>query len=115
MPDVKNLLLNDGRRKMTRSFEFDADAIDMLMFEAKSKSLEHPSRVLLLIKNKAQLSNYSIGNLYVSALATFNPIKKDIDLPKLGYVVRHASKTISNDSQDVLQGFKTMMEQLASL
>ncbi|KAK8586552.1 hypothetical protein V6N13_010141 [Hibiscus sabdariffa] len=48
MPDVKNLLLNDGRRKMTRSFEFDADAIDMLMFEAKSKSLEHPSRVLLL-------------------------------------------------------------------
>ncbi|KAK8595941.1 hypothetical protein V6N12_064447 [Hibiscus sabdariffa] len=48
MPNMKNLLLNDGRREMVRSFEFDADAIVMLMFKAKSKSLEHPSRVLAL-------------------------------------------------------------------
>ncbi|KAK8576526.1 hypothetical protein V6N13_032447 [Hibiscus sabdariffa] len=48
MPDVKNLFLNDGGCKMTRSFKFDADAIAMLMFKSKSESLEHPSRVLAL-------------------------------------------------------------------
>ncbi|KAK8554198.1 hypothetical protein V6N13_073130 [Hibiscus sabdariffa] len=48
MPNVKNILLNDGMRKMTRSFEFDVEMIAMLMFKAKSKSLEHPSQVLAL-------------------------------------------------------------------
>ncbi|KAK8977607.1 hypothetical protein V6N11_013392 [Hibiscus sabdariffa] len=145
-PNVKSLLLNGGRRKTTRSFVFDADAIATLVFKAESKSLEHPSRVLALSafvwkhailasgsvsgstkpafllqpvnirrRMKPQLPDYSIGNLYLMAVAAFNPTGKDIDLPELSYLVRQAVKTVSNDSQDVLQLFKTTREQLSQL
>ncbi|KAK8628208.1 hypothetical protein V6N13_063918 [Hibiscus sabdariffa] len=45
---MKRLFFNDVRRKMTRSFVFDANAITTLVLKAKSKSLEHPSRALAL-------------------------------------------------------------------
>ncbi|KAK5835856.1 vinorine synthase-like [Gossypium arboreum] len=45
--NLKRLLFNEGRRK-SRSFVFDANAIATLMFKAKSKSLEQPSRVASL-------------------------------------------------------------------
>ncbi|KAE8660051.1 putative Cysteine-rich RLK (RECEPTOR-like protein kinase) 8 [Hibiscus syriacus] len=46
--DVKSLFFNDVRRKITRTYVFDANAISTLKMKAKGKSLEHPSRVLAL-------------------------------------------------------------------
>ncbi|KAK8698531.1 hypothetical protein V6N13_114643 [Hibiscus sabdariffa] len=101
MPDEKNLLLNDDKRKTRRSFEFDADVIATLIL------------VNTRWRIKPRLSDYSIGNLYASTLDAVNPTGKDIDLSELGYLVRKVAKIVPNDSQDVLQGFKTMIEQLS--
>ncbi|TYG73580.1 hypothetical protein ES288_D04G113200v1 [Gossypium darwinii] len=102
--NFKRLPFNEGRRK-SRSFVFDANAIATLMFKAKSKSLEQPSRVASLgaflwkhaiqvsrstvnirLKMKPQLPDYSIGNL-------------------------EAVKSVNKYSQDLLQGFRTIKEQ----
>ncbi|KAK8549157.1 hypothetical protein V6N13_063553 [Hibiscus sabdariffa] len=69
---MKSLFLNDGRRKMTRSFVFDANAITTLVLKAKSKSLEHPSRALALSaflwKHAIQASRSASGTLKPSIL-----------------------------------------------
>ncbi|KAL4378158.1 hypothetical protein GQ457_02G030300 [Hibiscus cannabinus] len=69
---LKSLFLNDGRRKMTRSFVFDANAITTLVLKAKSKSLEHPSRALALSaflwKHAIQASRSASGTLKPSIL-----------------------------------------------
>ncbi|TYI87005.1 hypothetical protein E1A91_D04G106900v1 [Gossypium mustelinum] len=63
--NFKRLPFNEGRRK-SRSFVFDANAIATLMFKAKSKSLEQPSRVAslgaFLWKHAIQVSRSVSGN-----------------------------------------------------
>ncbi|KAK8628203.1 hypothetical protein V6N13_063913 [Hibiscus sabdariffa] len=141
---LKSLFFNDGRRKMTRSFVFDANAITTLVLEAKSKSLEHPSRALALsaflwkhaiqasrsvsgtvkpsilgqpvnIRRRLnpQLPSCSIGNMFGMAISMYNPVGKDIELSELAYLLREATDSVPNDPQVVLQGFKTMIEQVS--
>ncbi|KAL4377471.1 hypothetical protein GQ457_02G030370 [Hibiscus cannabinus] len=141
---MKRLFFNDGRRKMTRSFVFDANAIKTLVLKAKSKSLEHPSRALALSaflwkhaiqasrsvsatlkpaflcyavnlrpKMKPQLPSYSIGNMFGMAINMYNPVGKDIELSELAYLLREATEGVPSDPQVVLQGFKTLTEQLS--
>ncbi|KAL4352325.1 hypothetical protein GQ457_06G013810 [Hibiscus cannabinus] len=115
MTGVKNLLLHDGMRKMTRSFEFNADAIAMLMFKAKSKSLEYPSRVLALsafVWKHAILASRSVSR---STKLAFLSQLVNIRLTGVGLSSETNNKIVSNESQDVLQGFKTMTEQLSQL
>ncbi|KAE8669816.1 putative Cysteine-rich RLK (RECEPTOR-like protein kinase) 8 [Hibiscus syriacus] len=64
---------------------------------------------------KPILPSYSIGNLFLTTYSMYNPVGKDIDLSELGYLLRQATKSAPNDPQIVLQGFKTMTEQLDHL
>ncbi|KAK8619099.1 hypothetical protein V6N13_133066 [Hibiscus sabdariffa] len=138
--DLKGLLFNEGRRR-TRSFVFDANAIATLISKAKSKGLEHPSRVVSLNafiwkhamqasrsvsgtrkpailcqpvsirqKMKPRLPDYSIGNLFLLPIATYNSVGKDIELTELAYLVREAAISVTNDSQDLLKVSKTISE-----
>ncbi|XP_039013272.1 uncharacterized protein LOC120142827 [Hibiscus syriacus] len=59
--------------------------------------------------------SYSIGNLFLTTYSMYNPVGKDIDLSELGYLLILATKSAPNDPQIVLQGFKTMTEQLNHL
>ncbi|XWS43279.1 hypothetical protein CRYUN_Cryun16bG0089300 [Craigia yunnanensis] len=124
---IKCLLFNEGRRK-TRSFVFDANAIATLMFKAKSKHLEHPSRVIALgaflwkyairasrsasgilkpailslsvnirQKMKPQLPDYSIGNLFLLPITTYNSVEKDVKLHDLAYLVREGVESVTSD------------------
>ncbi|XP_039048879.1 uncharacterized protein LOC120189741 [Hibiscus syriacus] len=60
-------IVNDVRRKITRTYVFDVNAISTLKMKAKSKSLEHPSRVLVLSaflwKHGIQASRSESGTL----------------------------------------------------
>ncbi|KAK8549187.1 hypothetical protein V6N13_063583 [Hibiscus sabdariffa] len=73
---MKSLFFNDGRRKMTKSFMFDANAITTLVLKTKSKSLEHPSRALALSaflwKHAIRASRSVSGTLKPSIL--FQPV-----------------------------------------
>ncbi|KAE8736066.1 putative Cysteine-rich RLK (RECEPTOR-like protein kinase) 8 [Hibiscus syriacus] len=142
----KSLFFNGGGRKITRTYVFDANAISTLKLIEKSKSLEHPSRVLavsafvwkhameasrsvsgtlkptilcqavnLRPKFNPALPSYSIGNMFSMASSMYNPVGKDIDLTELSYLVREATKSAPNDPQVILQGFKTMTEQINHL
>ncbi|GMJ08811.1 hypothetical protein like AT3G26040 [Hibiscus trionum] len=143
--ELKGLLFNEGRRR-TRSFVFDANAIATLKSKARSKGLEHPSRVVSLNafiwkhamqaytsvsgtrkpailcqpvsirqKMKPRLPDYSIGNLFLLPITTYNSIGKDTELTELAYLVREAAKSVANDSHDLLQVSKTITEQQSQI
>ncbi|KAL4377699.1 hypothetical protein GQ457_02G030130 [Hibiscus cannabinus] len=114
---LKSLFFNDGRRKMTRSFMFDANAITTLVLKAKSKSLEHPSRAFLW-KHAIQACRSVSGTLKPDILCRPVNIRPKLKpgLPKLSelaYLLREAAESTPNDPQVVQQGFKTMTEQLS--
>ncbi|XVF31844.1 hypothetical protein REPUB_Repub17cG0028900 [Reevesia pubescens] len=82
---LEGLLLEEGRRK-TRSFVFDANSIATLMFKAKSKSLEHPSRVVAVSafvwKYAIQASRSASGILKPAILSQAVNIRQKLK-PKL--------------------------------
>ncbi|XVE96174.1 hypothetical protein REPUB_Repub02eG0199000 [Reevesia pubescens] len=145
---IEGLLFNEGRRK-TRRFVFDANSIATLMFKAKSKSLEHPSRVVAVSafvwkyaiqasrsasgilkpailsqsvnirqKLKPKLPDYSIGNLFLLPITTYNSVEKDIELHDLAYLVKEGAESVTSDYLDLLQGeerFKVIGEQFIKI
>ncbi|XP_022746637.1 vinorine synthase-like [Durio zibethinus] len=145
---MKGLFFNEGRRE-TRSFVFDANAIATLMFKAKSKRLELPSRVVALSaflwkhairasrstsgilkpailsqsvnirqKMKPQLPDYSIGNLFLLPITTYNSVEKDVELHDLAYLVREGVESVTGDFLELFQGeegFKVMSNQLSQI
>ncbi|KAK8575815.1 hypothetical protein V6N13_032869 [Hibiscus sabdariffa] len=144
--DLKSLFFGDGRRRVTRSFMFDANAIATLKLRAESKSLEHPSRVLALTaflwkhairagisvsgtpkpvflcqpvsirqRMRPQLPSYSIGNMFLPIFAKYNPAGQHIDQSELCVLLRQTAQSVPNNSQDVLQGFKTITEQVSQI
>ncbi|PPD95909.1 hypothetical protein GOBAR_DD07076 [Gossypium barbadense] len=114
--NFKRLPFNEGRRK-SRSFVFDANAIATLMFKAKSKSLEQPSRVAslgaFLWKHAIQVSRSVSGNRKPTILCqTVNiRLKMKPQLPDYSIGNLEAVKSVNKYSQDLLQGFRTIKEQ----
>nr|KJB61945.1 hypothetical protein B456_009G392900 [Gossypium raimondii] len=114
--NFKRLPFNEGRRK-SRSFVFDANAIATLMFKAKSKSLEQPSRVAslgaFLWKHAIQASRSVSGSRKPAILCQTVNIRRKMkpQLPDYSIGNLEAVKSVNKYSQDLLQGFRTIKEQ----
>ncbi|XVE96175.1 hypothetical protein REPUB_Repub02eG0199100 [Reevesia pubescens] len=156
-PPIESKLLNTGLEGRlsceggvkTRRFVFDANSIATLMFKAKSKRLEHPSRVVAVSafvlkyaiqasrsasgtlkpailtqpvnirqKLKPKLPDYSIGNLFLLPITTYNSVEKDIELHDLAYLVKEGAESVTSDYLDLLQGeerFRVIGEQFIKM
>ncbi|MFQ6656011.1 hypothetical protein Gotur_026297 [Gossypium turneri] len=109
--NFKRLLFNEGRRK-SRSFVFDANAIATLMFKAKSKSLEQPSRVAslgaFLWKHAIQASRSVSGSRKPAILCQTVNIRRKMKPQLPDYSI---GNLVNKYSQDLLQEFRTIKEQ----
>ncbi|KAK8549190.1 hypothetical protein V6N13_063586 [Hibiscus sabdariffa] len=112
---MKSLFFNDGRRKMTKSFVFDANAITTLVLKTKKQKLgaSFPFVGSQCIPVETCHPGFSISFRNSKAIYFIPTIGKDIDLSELAYLLREATESAPNDPQVVLQGFEIMTEQFS--
>ncbi|KAK8689023.1 hypothetical protein V6N13_087754 [Hibiscus sabdariffa] len=131
LSSMERFLFREGWRT-TRRFVFDDNAISALKFQAKSKHFEPTRTVALVAflwkyamlasrvasgrskpsvltqavnlrsRLKPRLPQYTIGNLFGTAVSTYSSAERDIELDHLAYLVREAIEII-NDQFSRLQ------------
>ncbi|XVE96211.1 hypothetical protein REPUB_Repub02eG0202100 [Reevesia pubescens] len=55
-------------------------------------------------KLKPKLPDYSIGNLFLLPITTYNSVEKDIELHDLAYLVKGGVESVTSDYLDLFQG-----------